>query len=487
MFILSIDVDYLNKILRGERKRFFVAAKMPRLKLMTWNVNSVKTLRQYHPWSSMSSFSDILKTLDCDIVCFQETKLARAKLEQQFALVDGFDAYFSFSQLRKGYSGTATYCRNSGPNQIAVYEAYDGFSRLPFAAELDPAAEWQQYDDEGRTVITDHGAFIVINVYCPNETSEERMPFKMGFYRALESITRHYVEKLKRTVIIVGDVNACRSEMDHCDPERSLKEHNLLNFSDHPARMWLDSFVTEEKGGIMIDLFRHRNPDKSNVYTCWNTLLNARPANYGARIDYILISKDLLSQVADCSVEGDIMGSDHCPVSAVFDISESERSKVFSKSMVAAPLCAKNYPEFVLKQKTLLSYFSSKQSKPPVAKQLVRPDSGIAKDEIIDPNAPVCRHGEPCKEYTVNKNNENKGRKFFLCNRPVGKGFDDDTKLTEFRCNFFQWRDRPVDNSKPIKPLINTASFKRTRDDENRKDVLDDEDDVVFVKQLKKS
>jgi AP endonuclease 2 len=60
---------------------------------------------------------------------------------------------------------------------------------------------------------------------------------------------------------------------------------------------------------------------------------------------------------------------------------------------------------------------------------------------------PLCTiHGEPAKEFRVNKPGPNKGRKFYLCARPVGPGYDKgrSERLREevnhqYKCNFFMW------------------------------------------------
>ena len=42
---------------------------------MTWNVNGIKTLPQYHPWNayrkSAHPFEGILNHLEADIICIQ--------------------------------------------------------------------------------------------------------------------------------------------------------------------------------------------------------------------------------------------------------------------------------------------------------------------------------------------------------------------------------------------------------------------------------
>ena len=46
---------------------------------------------------------------------------------------------------------------------------------------------------------------------------------------------------------------------------------------------------------------------------------NARQRNVGWRLDYFLISEALVPQVRDVVIHGDIIGSDHCPVTLTID------------------------------------------------------------------------------------------------------------------------------------------------------------------------
>lgn len=96
-------------------------------------------------------------------------------------------------------------------------------------------------------------------------------------------------------------------------------------------------------------------------------------------------------------------------------------------------------------------------------------DSKSAWSNLFTPvQPPKCTvHGEPTKQYTVNKTGPNKGRKFYLCSRyasvrqltrmmvsdsafsrssPVGPGYDKGKAERlrhevnhEYRCNYFKW------------------------------------------------
>ena len=62
-----------------------------------------------------------------------------------------------------------------------------------------------------------------------------------------------------------------------------------------------------------VDTFRHVQPD-TQKYSWWSYRAGARVRNVGWRIDYFLISADLLSKVKKADIYNEVMGSDHCPV-----------------------------------------------------------------------------------------------------------------------------------------------------------------------------
>lgn len=249
------------------------------MQLVTWNVNSIRTLRQYHPWCDMESWKDVLDGLEADIICLQECKVARQRLDPKEALVDGYHSYFAFSE-KQGYSGVATYCRLSSRLPLPI-KAFDSLSScaehygLDFACDralshidtsmlpTDCDSFVQQLDREGRAMITDHGAWILFNIYFPHcsvqpntsissrskknqsETSltakEEvvGMLRKMIYSRWIQEMTVELVREQGRHVLVVGDVNVCHQAIDHCDPEQSIRDLGLKNFEDFPPRQWL--------------------------------------------------------------------------------------------------------------------------------------------------------------------------------------------------------------------------------------------------------
>ncbi|KAI8814370.1 Endonuclease/exonuclease/phosphatase [Cladochytrium replicatum] len=365
------------------------------MRILSWNVNGIRTIRQYSPWNEHKNLKSILDTLDADIICFQETKVTRQRIEPDAAMVPGYDAFFSFSKSKQGYSGVATYVKY-GITPVAAEEGFSGIlSSAAGSQSIEDAnngaighygnihqeftaSELAALENEGRVVVTDHRLFVLFNIYFPNDASEERGEFKMKFNRAIEMRVTA-LQAVGRDVIIVGDVNVVHKEIDHCDPHKSIKDWGITSFDDLPSRKWFSNFL--HPIGPMVDTFRHFHPTQTGAFTCWNTLINARPANYGARIDYVLATHNLVDWFEDGTVEQSVMGSDHCPVSATLraihpttgrrlleqlvppdaipeDPTDAEATVEVLKRRDPPVLCSKYWDEFSGKQRTLLGFVS---------------------------------------------------------------------------------------------------------------------------------
>lgn len=99
------------------------------------------------------------------------------------------------------------------------------------------------------------------------------MEFKLQYCNAIQLRVEELI-KIGRNIILVGDVNVCLSEIDHCNPQESMKENNVDHFGDTPSRQWLSSFL--EPQGQMVDAFRKFHANETGQFTVWNTLKNAR-------------------------------------------------------------------------------------------------------------------------------------------------------------------------------------------------------------------
>ncbi|RHZ56701.1 hypothetical protein Glove_397g7 [Diversispora epigaea] len=370
------------------------------MRLLTWNVNGLRSLTQYYPWCEHKNFKTILDTLNADIICFQETKITLERLDTSMAIIPGYDTYFSFAKGKASYSGVAIYVKINSIKPISAEEGISGLlnqsstifnqsdqsttsnqsinnsnitnitsntsneyhNNLNFSTE-----ELLNLDSEGRCIILDFKMFVLFNLYCPHTASQERLFFKIQFYKVLLNRVNDLIQA-GREIIIMGDMNVTHKEIDHCDPEKFVKEFGLKSFGEHPLRKMFDKLVSPN--GPLIDVCRYFHPDEKGIFTCWSTLINARPANYGTRIDYILVSPGLMKWFKSCNIEQSIMGSDHCPVVAELYDTINENGHIYTlkeetnvDGSSTPRLCAKYLPKFMGSQKTLKTFFTRSDEK----------------------------------------------------------------------------------------------------------------------------
>lgn len=254
------------------------------MKIVSWNVNGIRA-------ASKKGLVEFLRAEAPDILCLQETKAHLEQVEPATRSL-GYKLFHWSSGIRKGYSGVATF----------IHEGPEVFQR-----------GWGQteYDSEGRIVITDHGPFLLYNIYFPNGGSgQERHLFKRRFLKDL-NLHLEGVIASGREIILVGDYNVAHLEIDVHDPVRLSKESGFLP----EEREWFGSFL---KLGF-VDTFRHFHPQARDRYSWWDYRQLARISNRGWRIDYICVTKGLLPKLKSADILDQVEGSDHCPVVATFE------------------------------------------------------------------------------------------------------------------------------------------------------------------------
>ncbi|GFQ05045.1 DNA-(apurinic or apyrimidinic site) lyase 2 [Phtheirospermum japonicum] len=140
--------------------------------------------------------------------------------------------------------------------------------------------ELQKIDGEGRCIISDHEHFVLFNVYGPRAESDdtERIQYKRNFFNVLQKRWESLLGQ-GRNVIVVGDLNISPYAIDRCDAGPDFEKNEF--------RTWFRSLLVRN-GGPFSDVFREKNPDRGEAYTCWPTNSGAEEFNFGSRIDHIL-------------------------------------------------------------------------------------------------------------------------------------------------------------------------------------------------------
>ena len=251
------------------------------MKIISWNVNGIRAILR----KGFLSFGERHKP---DILCIQESKAHPddvPELTSQIATKSHL--FWSFAD-RKGYSGVVTFAKKEETQQVSY------------------GIGIRKFDDEGRFVISDHGNFILYNIYFPNGSQTElRHNFKQEF---LKRLFYHMQRNLKkgRNLIIVGDYNTAYLDIDVFDPVLLSKASGFLP----EERAWFREFLNLG----FVDCYRYFYPKKKDVYTWWSYRENARLNNRGWRLDHILVSKNLENHLQSVDILSDEEGSDHAPI-----------------------------------------------------------------------------------------------------------------------------------------------------------------------------
>lgn len=245
------------------------------MKLVSWNVNGLRACLG-------KGFMDYFAASEADVFCLQETKLQEGQVELE---LPGYEQYWNYAE-KKGYSGTAIFTRQK-----------------PLSVRYGIGVE--ELDHEGRLITLEFPQCFVVTCYTPNaQDGLKRIDHRMAWDDAF----RQYLINLdqEKPVLACGDLNVAHNEIDLKNPGPN---RGNAGFSDQERGKF-----SELLAAGFTDSFRYLYPDATGCYSWWSYRFNARKNNAGWRIDYWLLSDRLREQVEEATIETEIFGSDHCPV-----------------------------------------------------------------------------------------------------------------------------------------------------------------------------
>lgn len=251
------------------------------MKFVSWNVNGIRACLG-------KGFMDFFKSANADVFCIQETKVQQGQIQVE---LDGYYQYWNYA-VKKGYSGTAIFTREKPLSVV------DGIGI-------------NEHDSEGRVITAEYDKFYLVTVYTPNaQRGLTRLDYRMQW----EDAFREYLHNLdcKKLVIVCGDMNVAHREIDLKNPASNRQN---AGFTDEERGK-----MTELLQSGFTDSFRYLYPDKTDAYTWWSYMFNAREKNVGWRIDYFLVSDRIKGKITEAGMYSDIYGSDHCPVFLELDM-----------------------------------------------------------------------------------------------------------------------------------------------------------------------
>lgn len=251
------------------------------MKIITWNVNGIRA-------ALGKNALDWAFTQEPDALCLQEVKAREEQLSEEQRAAMNLPFTWNAAE-RPGYSGVMTFFREQ-PDEIVT-----GIGEPKF-------------DVEGRVIQTVWAGLRLFNIYFPNgQRGQGRVDYKLEFYARLLELC-DALHKKGESLIITGDFNTCHMPIDLKNAKANEKTSGFLP----EERQWVQKFL--DNG--FVDVYRYLYPDKVQ-YTWWTYRLNARERGIGWRLDYFLVSENLVSRVKDVIIHENVTGSDHCPVELV--------------------------------------------------------------------------------------------------------------------------------------------------------------------------
>lgn len=253
-------------------------------KIITCNTNGIRS-------AARKGFFEWLSGQQADVVCIQETK---AQIEQLGDPVFSPDGYYCFynDAIKKGYSGTAVYCKVK-PQRVIT------------------CLGWDPADSEGRYLQVDFKGLSVISLYMPSgSSSEEALQKKLRF---MDTFMEHLktLRRKRREFIICADWNICHHPIDLKNWRSNQKNSGFLP----EERAWLD-VLYDEVG--YVDSFRLVNRE-AEQYTWWSNRGQSWAKNVGWRLDYQVITPKLVDRVRKAAIYKAERFSDHAPQIMEYD------------------------------------------------------------------------------------------------------------------------------------------------------------------------
>lgn len=259
------------------------------MKIISWNVAGLRALLK------KNNLYDLLKNINPDIICFQETKAE----EHQIELIDEIKQLYPYRYWnsnkglvqRKGLSGTA------------IFSKIEPINILPIPL----------FDNEGRVISLEFNInninFILINVYVPNsqKIGTERFNFRNIWNNELNK----YLISLNKEIVLCGDMNVAHKDIDIVNP--NSKRNKIAGFYDMERNNMSEIIFNMN----YIDVYRYTNQNKQESTYWSNFLKQPRSEINGWRIDYFLISYNLFKIIKNNHKYENLIniyGSDHCPL-----------------------------------------------------------------------------------------------------------------------------------------------------------------------------
>lgn len=253
--------------------------------IISWNINGLK--------SSYDELKELANTYAPDFICLQKVRCDNGREKYE---IDGYRALYSPIDNGK-VSGVMTYA-------IITTDATPLFPPLSLPERVDTL----ELSEQGHLQIFDCNTFFLINAYVP--FSNTSLDGSVDYRKNWDTKFRQCVVELSslKPVIICGDLNVVHTQKDTCEKRLSQIRGCFFEWE----RENFNALLNEAD---LVDTFRYLHPDKQAV----SFYGNFRSLQIGNRIDYLLMSRSMLSDLNVSEILTDFGTGQSVPIAIDFN------------------------------------------------------------------------------------------------------------------------------------------------------------------------
>ena len=264
-----------------------------RLRLATWNINSVR-LRA----DQVARFA---AEQDVDVVALQEIKCREAEFPRAAFEAAGLPHLAIAGQ--KGWHG------------VAIASRFPLRPAAPLAVCREGHARCVSVEVKGVEI---HNLYVPAGGDTPDRAANPKFDHKLDF---LEKLTRAMAARAaEEPILVVGDLNVAPGEHD-------VWNHRFMSKVVSHTPIEVEAMAALRASLGFVDLVRVAIPEPEKLFSWWSyRAADFRASNRGLRLDHLWASPGAASRAASGSARVHdgarewVRPSDHAPVTADFDI-----------------------------------------------------------------------------------------------------------------------------------------------------------------------
>lgn len=248
------------------------------MKILSWNVNGIQ--------ARLETISRLIREYEPDLLCLQKVRKKGTFITQ----IPGYMGWLG--TMDDGlFGGVSTYVRN-------------GFT-CDIEAQRNDMSQWLLETNCINVLRFDR--FIIVNTYFPysNTNNEEWIQIRRQWDYELHD----YLVKLsqEKSIIMCGDMNIVATEKDAWDGI-SVKNSGCFFPWEHK------NFNAMMKAAGLVDSYRFLHPEGRDFSYFYQNKPDYRLRNHGFRIDYFMISQELMDDVMHCDILTDVVDTTNNPL-----------------------------------------------------------------------------------------------------------------------------------------------------------------------------